>query len=748
MRFRSSHPGTSLGSCAFVLCAGLGLLSGCASTTTSFVHSDTTLGRVVVYRNGVAYYERYAHVDGGELKLAVPADKVDDFLKSLTVVDAKSGKPAPVSYPTSGTAADSEGLVRMTIQVPKEASRDLKLSYVTEAPSWKPSYRITLGKDKKVELQGWAIVDNTSGEDWKSVKLGVGSSSALSFRFDLRSVRLVERETLRSDLPFAMAPPTGGSTFADGQQQRVTTVIGELSDDALANAARLAVDEDRKGKVRIESNEIKVTRTGAVGTKSAGHASLPQVSGRGFGASGVGQGAAAGGFRGPSMDAEMPAPPPANDPVMLLTNQLRANNNRVVIEGYAGKDDGDKNAASLERANKLRDQLIQNGIAPDRVAAVGVGERAGQKAGVRVVQPPPGAPEGMPVTTSPQAPEKTGGATLAPIDTSHFESTTPMTVARGTSAMVSIYSGTTEGEVVYLYDPETPRGNATFPFKSVRIQNPTDSALESGPVTVFGEGRFIGEGLSDAIPPKSTAFVPYALDRQIVVEKKEADRDEIARVITVQRGVFSTETKHIRKTSFTLVNRLGEKAVVYVRHTVPEGYKLTKAPEHVERMGAAQLFRVEIEPGGKTDVEIEESTPVFRATDIRSADGMAQIKAYINSAGLDAGLKAQVAELVKLQTEEADLEQRIATLREQMGEYRARMDELHLQLVTLKAVKTAGPLMKSLEGKLSEVSDKVSKATIDVVGLEEQAMVAKIKFQDKVAELSLDKKDEAVATKP
>ena len=63
-------------------------------------------------------------------------------------------------------------------------SHKLRLSYVTEAPSWKPSYRVVVGKDGKVDLQGWAIVDNTSGEDWKNVRLGVGASSAMSFRFD------------------------------------------------------------------------------------------------------------------------------------------------------------------------------------------------------------------------------------------------------------------------------------------------------------------------------------------------------------------------------------------------------------------------------------------------------------------------------------------------------------------------------------------------------------------------------------
>ena len=53
-------------------------------------------------------------------------------------------------------------------------------------------------------------------------------------------------------------------------------------------------------------------------------------------------------------------------------------------------------------------------------------------------------------------------------------------------------------------------------------------------------------------------------------------------------------------------------------------------------------------------------------------------------------------------------------------------------------VRTGGPLMASLEKKLQEMSDKLSKGTIDVVGLEEQRMLARIKFQDGVADLSLD----------
>ncbi len=226
--------------------AGLLGLVGCGGAA-SYVHSDTTtLGRVVVYRNGVAYFERYAKVDDDKLTLAVPADKVDDFLKSLNVVDARTGEPAPVSYPTdttsSGASTAGPGLIDMQIKLPGNRPHELRLSYVTEAPSWKPSYRVVIRDDKSVDLVGWAIVDNTSGEDWKNVRLGVGASSALSFRFDLRSVRLVERETLENSDLFAQAPPMGQATYG-GPPVVMKKVLGDLGEDAIPDDAAKAADE-------------------------------------------------------------------------------------------------------------------------------------------------------------------------------------------------------------------------------------------------------------------------------------------------------------------------------------------------------------------------------------------------------------------------------------------------------------------------------------------------------------------------
>ena len=707
------------------LSVALAAATGCAPTTTYVHAADTTLGRVVVYRNGIAYFERTAEVQGDHLTLKVPADRIDDFLKSLTVVDAQTGQPAPIRYPTKGPTSET-GLLDMSIGLEAGASHKLKLSYVTEAPSWKPSYRVVLGKNGKVELEAWAIVDNTSGEDWKNVRLGVGSSSALSFRFDLQSVRLVERETLRQNDLFALAPPMGGAmSGTEGLQKKL---LADLDDRSLEASSA----EPAPPKAPV-STPAATPAGAAPQARPSAVARLRRL------ASGFGGGAA-----GPRSAASSPdmAPMPAPelqpvDSIARMASSLRGSSAHVVVEGFAREEDVDKQAASLARASKLRDELLRQGVNPSHVVAVGKGSQAGRNGGARVVE----APSPPPPANAKSEPKDGVATSGEPIGTSNFESGNVTSVDRGMSAMVSIMKRETEGEVVYLYDPESARGDGRFPFRSVRMKNPSDSALETGPVTVFGDGHFIGEGMAEPIPARGSAFVPFALDRQIVVDQSTGETDEIARILTVQRGVFSTEVQHRRKTTFTMQNRLDEPATVYVRHTVPAGYKLATVPAGAgeEKIGAANLLRVVIEPHAKVDVAIEEVTPVFKTIDVRAPESIEQVRVFLTRAAATGPLKQQVDGLLKLNKEMADVDQRIATTREQMAEYRERMNELHEQIFTLKAVRTAGPLMRSLEAKMQEISDRLSKATIAVVGLEEKRMVARVHFQDGVADLSLEK---------
>jgi hypothetical protein len=73
------------------------------------------------------------------------------------------------------------------------AARDLVASYMTPSPVWKSSYRLLFPQQGEPTLEGWAIVDNTSGDDWNSVKLSVISGRPISFVTQLYAPKYVTR---------------------------------------------------------------------------------------------------------------------------------------------------------------------------------------------------------------------------------------------------------------------------------------------------------------------------------------------------------------------------------------------------------------------------------------------------------------------------------------------------------------------------------------------------------------------------
>ena len=76
-----------------------------------------------------------------------------------------------------------QDLRRMTISTTGTGERNLYVSYISEVPIWKTTYRIVLPSkvEKKPLLQGWAIVDNTIGEDWNDVEVSLVAGAPHSF---------------------------------------------------------------------------------------------------------------------------------------------------------------------------------------------------------------------------------------------------------------------------------------------------------------------------------------------------------------------------------------------------------------------------------------------------------------------------------------------------------------------------------------------------------------------------------------
>jgi hypothetical protein len=91
-----------------------------------------------------------------------------------------------------------------------QGKREVSVSYVVENPIWKTSYRLVLPKkpDGKPLLQGWAVVENASEEDWKDVRLALVSGRPISFQMDLYQPLFVPRPMVEPELFASLRPPT------------------------------------------------------------------------------------------------------------------------------------------------------------------------------------------------------------------------------------------------------------------------------------------------------------------------------------------------------------------------------------------------------------------------------------------------------------------------------------------------------------------------------------------------------------
>lgn len=86
------------------------------------------------------------------------------------------------------------------------AARDLIARYTIPSPVWKSSYRLIFSKDPQPALEGWAIVDNTTGEDWSNVRLSVVSGKPISFITQLYPPKYVTRPDVELAENNAVAP--------------------------------------------------------------------------------------------------------------------------------------------------------------------------------------------------------------------------------------------------------------------------------------------------------------------------------------------------------------------------------------------------------------------------------------------------------------------------------------------------------------------------------------------------------------
>ncbi|MEX2120659.1 MAG: hypothetical protein WD847_13785 [Pirellulales bacterium] len=97
-----------------------------------------------------------------------------------------------------------------------QGKRPVRVGYIQESPIWKTSYRLVLG-DERPFLQGWAIVENTTEEDWQDVALTLVSGRPISFVMNLYQPLYVPRPVVEPELFASLRPRTYGQDLDEAE---------------------------------------------------------------------------------------------------------------------------------------------------------------------------------------------------------------------------------------------------------------------------------------------------------------------------------------------------------------------------------------------------------------------------------------------------------------------------------------------------------------------------------------------------
>jgi hypothetical protein len=97
-----------------------------------------------------------------------------------------------------------------------QGKRTVRVGYVVAAPLWKASYRLTVtdGVTNKARLQGWAVLENMSGQEWKDVELTIVSGNPVTFRQALYSAYYVHRQEIPVEVLGRVLPAPDSGAIA------------------------------------------------------------------------------------------------------------------------------------------------------------------------------------------------------------------------------------------------------------------------------------------------------------------------------------------------------------------------------------------------------------------------------------------------------------------------------------------------------------------------------------------------------
>ncbi len=252
----------------------------------------------------------------------------------------------------------------------------------------------------------------------------------------------------------------------------------------------------------------------------------------------------------------------------------------------------------------------------------------------------------------------------------------PVRLPRGESALLPIINGPIAAEKVSIYNASVlPR----HPLNGVLLTNDTGSTLPAGPVTVYDEGIYGGDGQFGDLAPGAERLISYAVDLRLTVDssRKHSRRIETARL---SRGNLVITRKNRRERTYLVKNSAGRERTLIIEHPRSKNYDLVEPDRAREETEDLYRFRIEAPADETTSLAVREEETARQTIAVLPLDPGELIR-YSESGEIPGPVREALAEaarrknlLVGAERELEDLERQRDHLREEQEHTRKNME--------------------------------------------------------------------------
>lgn len=257
----------------------------------------------------------------------------------------------------------------------------------------------------------------------------------------------------------------------------------------------------------------------------------------------------------------------------------------------------------------------------------------------------------------------------------------PVDLPRQQAAMIPIVTGGISGDKISVYNPDS--FHATTPMLAVRLRNDTGLHLKAGPVTLFDDGVYAGDGRMPDMAPKDSRLVTYAMDPSLTAERKSGDGVRVETGVSIRRGVLHRKQKEVRETVYTVRATGVAGRTVWVEHPYDASAPVVLPKEFAERTATHWRFAIEVAAGKSVSLTVRQERPVVEEVGLVDADVEFLRVQVTRKEGISAALKAALADILQRRRQIQETrdklglgEQQVASLVQDQDRIRQNMNAL------------------------------------------------------------------------